>query len=229
MQTHSFLAAALLSVEIVAITGAAVAGPQDTTQIRASGSTPGADHHQMLSRRVNAFLATSGTLAGSKIKVTAAGDTVILDGVVADAAAKERARELAMRVSGVRDIENNLATDRRGVETRRGEVVPDEKLSHRVAETLMRQLFPQARLEQGGSSQWEVDGEGWEIEVRADAGDITLTGHTARPDVIDDVISSARSVPGVRSVRSELGAKTFERPYGYMPEWGYHPYPVRRP
>ena len=215
-------------VVLAAIAGA---GPLLAQEVGAGAGASNQEvvRHQMLSRRVNVYLATSGSLAGSDIKVTAAGDIVILDGVVADTEAKERARALALRVSGVRDVKNNLTTDRKAVDARRSAVVPDVQLSRRVADTLMSRLFPQARVERGGVAQWEVDGDGWEIEVQADAGDITLRGHTARPEVIDEVISSARSVPGVRSVRSELAAETFDRRYGPMPEWGFHPYPLPRP
>jgi hypothetical protein len=119
--------------------------------------------------------------------------------------------------------------DPQAVDKRRGPVVPDLELSKRVAQKLIKNLFPRARMEQDGVLGWEVDGAGWEIEIHADAGDITFSGHTVRPEVIEDVINSTRSVPGVRSVRSELEAQTFYRPYGSRPEWGYHPYPVRRP
>ena len=228
MRAHNLPPTLAASAVLAAIAGTGPVLAQEI-QSRADSSKQDTTRPQMLSHRVNAYLASSGTLAGSEIKVTAAGDVVILDGVVADAKAKERARALAMRVSGVREVRSNLTMDRQAVATRRGPVVPDAELSKRVAEKLMRQLFPQARVERDGVSQWEVDGDGWEIEIQSDAGDITLSGHTARPQVIDDVIKTARSVPGVRSVRSVLGAQTFDRPYGYMPEWGYHPYPFPRP
>ena len=202
---------------------------QATLHDRDGASKQDTTRHQLLSHRVNVYLASSGALAGSDIKVTATGDVIILDGVVADREAKERARALAMRVSGVREVRDNLTMDPRAVKSRRAAVVPDAELSKRVAENLIKHLFPQARLERDGVLGWEVDGNGWEIEIESDAGDVTLAGHTARPEVIDEVISSARSVPGVRTVRSELGAQTFERPYGHIPEWGYHPYPFRQP
>ena len=54
----------------------------------------------MLSRRVNSYLASSGALAGSDIKVTADRDVVILDGVVADEEAKRRRRARMLGETG---------------------------------------------------------------------------------------------------------------------------------
>jgi osmotically-inducible protein OsmY len=91
MQTCNILSVFVTTgLAIATVASARPALAEQTAARQGTASEQDTSRHQMLSRRVNAYLASSGTLAGSDIKVTAAGDVIILDGVVADSQARER-------------------------------------------------------------------------------------------------------------------------------------------
>ena len=204
--------------------------PQALAQEGTRSRTGEADQNQargdMIQNRVYSRLSSSGSLSGSDIKVTLNGNTVVLDGTVADDQAKQRATRIAQRVSGVDAVTNNLRVDKAAVDKNRNVQVSDDQLSKQIAEKLAKQHFPSARVERDWAFGWEVEGDGWEFEVDVDGGDVTLSGDVPRIGVIGEVLRTARSVPGVRTVTSELQADTYYRPYGMWPYWGFHPYPI---
>ena len=216
---------------VLALSAALIYPPQAIAQEGTRSRTGQGDQNQargdMIENRVYSRLSASGSLSGSDIKVTVNGNTVVLDGTVADEQAKQRATRIAQRVSGVEAVTNNLRVDKAAVDKNRNVQIADDQLSKQIAEKLAKQYFPNAEVERDWAFGWEVEGDGWEFEVDVDGGDVTLSGEVPRIDVIGDILRTARSVPGVRTVTSELHADTYYRPYGAWPYWGFHPYPVQ--
>ena len=198
---------------------------QQGDRSRAADSNDYSSRADLLADRVYSKLAASGSLAGADIRVTVVGSKAVLEGNVVNEQAKQRATRLAGRVVGIEQVENKLSIGGSAVTTKRNLRVPDEELSKSIAEALVRKHFASARVERDWLFGWEVEGDGWEFEIDVDSGDVTLSGEVPMPQVIADVLRTTRSVPGVRTVTSELAADTYYRPVGLWPDWGYHPYP----
>jgi osmotically-inducible protein OsmY len=215
----------LTTIVLATVLTALPAAAQQNTRSRADTS----DQNQsarMMEDRIYSRLASSGSLGGANIDVKVNGRTAVLTGSVADEQSRERAARLARRVSGVETVQNNLTVDRAAVEKNRKVNVTDDQLSKQIAEKLVKQHFAQAEVERDWMFGWEVEGDGWEFEVDVDGGDVTLSGNVPRPAIIGQIIRTTRTVPGVRTVTSELRADMYYRPYGDWPYyWGYHPYP----
>ena len=196
---------------------------------RSRTADPNQSRGPMLENRVYNRLASSGSLSGADIKVTVNGNTAVLEGAVADEQAKQRAARLAQRVSGVESVTNNLRIDKAAVDKTRNVQVSDDQLSKQVAERLAKEHFPHAQVERDWAFGWEVEGDGWEFEVDVDDGDVTLSGDVPRTGMIAEVLRTTRSVPGVRTVTSELRHNHYYGPYGYGPYgpyWGGYPYSI---
>lgn len=200
---------------------------QNGTRSRADDAENYDSRADLLADRVGARLARSGSLSGSDITVRVIGSKVVLEGSVSDQEAKERASRLARRSVGVASVDNQLRIDLAGVEKNRKVRVPDDQLSKQIAEKLVEKHFSNAHVERDWLLGWEVEGNGWEVEVDVDDGDVILAGDVQTPGRIAEVLRTVRAVPGVRTVTSELAARTYDRPIGLWPDWGYHPYPIR--
>lgn len=223
------LTLALLAAAVAVFPAAA----QEATRSRTEPQDRAEMRKLMIENRINNRLAQSGSLAGGDIGVTVNGGDVVLNGTVADQQTKERAARIARRVGGVENVQNNLRIDRTAIDKFRNVRVPDDQLSRQIAEKLVSQHFAEtAKVERDWMFGWEVEGEGWEFEIDVDDGDVLLKGDVPRPGLIAEIIRTARSVPGVRRVTSELRTDTY-RSGGYYDEgyydwpyyWGYHPYP----
>jgi osmotically-inducible protein OsmY len=176
----------------------------------------------MLDHRVAARLARSRSLAGSEINVNSEGQTVTLRGTVESEEAKQRAERLAMKTTGVREVRNELTVDKQAVAARRNVNVSDADLSKQVAERLVREVFPGARVDEDFLFGWEVEGATFEVEVEVDDGHVTLEGDVPAREDIFQAIQATRNVPGVRSVDSDLRIDRTD--FGYYPYY-WHPYP----
>ncbi|NNL64904.1 MAG: BON domain-containing protein [Myxococcales bacterium] len=148
-------------------------------------------------------LAASRSLQGSDVWVSVAGGAATLRGVVADDAAATRAIELARRTAGVHQVRSELRTDPTLAEWASFQV-RDEVLAREVAERLIADAFPGARLQEDWAFGWELEGFGFELDVDADMGTVTLRGSVPSPEHAERAIAVTRRTQGVRSVRSEL-------------------------
>ena len=112
----------------------------------------------------------------------------------------------------MKEVKDELAIDRS-----LGELtpVPDDELAARVAAKLAEDTFPFAEAEQNWTFGWEVDGGGWEIDVDVDHGDVLLAGTVDSWADIPAAVLAASDVRGVRTVYSELHARSVPFPYGW--------------
>lgn len=214
-------------IPLLLILASPLLNAQNATRSRSGDVGDYDSRADLLAHRVAARLARSGSLAGSDIKVRVIGNKVVLEGSVSDQEAKERASRSGRRSVGVVSVDNELRINQAGVEKNREVRVPDDRLSKQIAEKLVEKHFSNAHVERDWLLGWEVEGNGWEFEVDVDDGDVTLAGGVQTPGNIAEVLGTVRAVPGVRTVTSDLAARTYDRPIGLWPDWGYHPYPIR--
>jgi osmotically-inducible protein OsmY len=153
--------------------------------------------------RVVERLAASRSLQGSDVWVSVMDGHVTLHGRVADEAAEHRAVELARRTPGTRGLTNELRTDPSLLEWISIQR-EDEVLAREVAERLVAEAFPNARLEEDWIFGWEVEADAFELDVDADMGTVTLTGQVPSSEDVERAIAVARRTPGVRNVRAVL-------------------------
>jgi hypothetical protein len=159
--------------------------------------------------RVDLRLAGSRGLAGARVETEATEDGVVLRGRVRDAGQRERARQIAARTAGVREVRDELVLD---PAIAAAAPRPDEELARSVAEALASDEVLRPRLERGWLLGWRVEGEGWGVDVEVDDGDVWLEGTALLQQHIHEFVLKARGVPGVRSVRSEIGLRPNPEP-----------------
>jgi len=159
--------------------------------------------------RVDLRLAGSRGLAGARVQAEGADGRLVLRGAVRDAGQRERARQIAARTAGVRAVRDELVLDP-GIALVAPR--PDEELARSVAETLASDEVLRPKLERGWLLGWRVAGEGWGVDVEVDDGDVWLEGTTLLQQHIHEFVLKARAVPGVRSVRSDIGLRPNPEP-----------------
>jgi hyperosmotically inducible periplasmic protein len=127
---------------------------------------------------------------GMDIHVDTQNGMVSLRGKVATADQKRAAEEVAKTIDGVTSVRNDLqvvsAVERKAVNAE------DKDLKSAV----QRRIKQDTRL------------KGTDIDVRVDAGVVTLTGDVKDLGARARASEVARSVPGVRSVKNELQEKS---------------------
>ena len=134
-------------------------------------------------------LTTDGRTKARHISVETQGATVMLRGKVSSAEERAAAEEIARDISGVASVYNAL------------QIVPDDQRKTVDAkddgiETVIRErLLLDAQLKDSG------------IKVRSDNSVVTLRGKVSDPKAKSRASDVVRGVPGVRSVRNELGLK----------------------
>jgi len=124
---------------------------------------------------------------GRQVNVETMNGTVLLRGKVDSDAAKTAAESVAKGVDGVRAVKNELQVvapgDQKAVEAK------DEEITKAVKDRLSR------------------DSQLKKIDVKTDAGVVSLTGDADRIGVSARASEIARGVPGVRAVKNDLTYK----------------------
>jgi len=183
-----------------------------------------------LAERVEDRLARSPSLAGTGIRVRAHGAaSVELTGSVGSDRERQRAVHLAERVFGVASVEDDLRVDAAKVDERRRKQVGDDALARSIAESLVREVFPDSQVEQEWLFGWELEGEDWEFDVEVDGGSVTLEGTVERREQIAEARRAVRSMPGVRSVDTRLRRDHEYELYPYDPLRVGQPFRTLRP
>ena len=155
-----------------------------------------------------------------------------VSGQVGSEVAQNRALRIANRTMGVQSVRNKITVDSSARETKVKEV-PDQQLAQQVAREIADNIEGAKSGKDWWFDGWRIEGpyNRWNFVVEADEGNITLEGEVPDVDIMRKAVESAREVPGVRTVDSEL---ELERYYGYGrypyrgPYYGraypYHPY-----
>jgi hyperosmotically inducible protein len=129
-------------------------------------------------------------VSGSSINVDTQNGTVVLRGKVGSADEKRVAEEVTRSIDGVGTVKNELQV-----------VSPSERKmvnakDSDLKDSVQRQIKQDTRLKES------------DIEVRVDAGVVTLMGDVKDIGARARASEVARSVPGVRSVKNELREKS---------------------
>ena len=169
--------------------------------IRPRRSTDPFVHESRLRAEVAERLGESPSLAGSNISVSSRGTDIVLTGTVAEAEDLDGAELIARRTPGVAGVINDLRVQPVVV------VVPqaanDGELARQVSQHIAADLG-EAMIERESDYGYEVESRESEINVRADNGQVTLSGYVPSYDALGRTVSLARTVPGVTAVVSQL-------------------------
>jgi len=151
------------------------------------------DGHMMkdswITTKTKLALTTDGRTKARHISVETQASTVMLRGKVSSTEERAAAEEIARGISGVAAVGNAL------------QIVPDDQRKAVDArddgiETAIRErLMHDAQLKDAA------------IKVRSDNSVVTIRGNVSDPKAKSRASDVVRGVPGVRSVRNELGLK----------------------
>jgi hyperosmotically inducible protein len=182
MRYGTTMTAAILMTLVVAAplaAGAADEKAQTTTQ---EAKTMVSD--SWLTSKTKISLFADERVKMTQINVDTVKGVVHLRGKVDSAEAKSAASDVAQAVEGVKSVKNDLEVV---TPTARKAVDANDKDIAKAVETRL-----------GNDSQLK------KVDVRTDAGVVTLTGQVATIGVSAKASEMARGVPGVKSVKNEL-------------------------
>jgi hyperosmotically inducible periplasmic protein len=167
--------------------------PEVKKTAKADDAAKPSDGHMMkdswITTKTKLALTTDGRTKARHISVETQAATVMLRGKVSSAEERAAAEEIARGLSGVAAVSNAL------------QIVPDDQRKAVDAkddglETAIRErLTNDAQLKDAA------------ITVRSDNSVVTIRGKVSDPKVKSRASDVVRGVPGVRSVRNELGLK----------------------
>jgi len=167
--------------------------PEVKKTAKADEAAKPSDGHMMkdswITTKLKLALTTDGRTKARHISVETQAATVVLRGKVSSTEERAAAEEIAHGISGVAAVSNAL------------QIVPDDQRKAVDArddgiETAIRErLMHDAQLKDAA------------IKVRSDNSIVTIRGKVSDPKAKSRASDVVRGVPGVRSVRNELGLK----------------------
>ena len=167
--------------------------PEAKKTAKADETAKPSDGHMMkdswITTKTKLALTTDGRTKARHISVETQAATVMLRGKVSSTEERAAAEEIARGISGVAAVGNAL------------QIVPDDQRKAVDAkddgiETAIRErLMHDAQLKDAA------------IKVRSDNSVVTIRGNVSDPKAKSRASDVVRGVPGVRSVRNELGLK----------------------
>lgn len=139
-----------------------------------------------LTAKTKIALYADSRVAGTRINVDTRGGVVTLRGKVESAEAKSAAAEVAQGIEGVKTVKNELQVVAPG----KRDVV--EAKDESIKEMIEKAISRDAQLRDAG------------IQVRSDAGVVTLSGKAPSWAASAKASELARGVRGVRAVKNEI-------------------------
>lgn len=191
MRTKVITAALLTGMLGVAPLNAGAADKMEQTKETAKSATEGAKaavSDSWITSKTKIALFSDDRVKGREVHVETKGGVVYLRGKVDSSEAKAAAADVAKGIDGVKSVKNDLQVVS---DTARSTV--DAKDAD-IAKTVESRLSKDKALKK--------------VDVRADAGVVTLTGEVPTITASAKASEIARGVAGVRSVKNEL---TFTR------------------
>jgi hyperosmotically inducible periplasmic protein len=185
--TTTTMAAVLMALIAVAPLTAGAADPADKSKEKAQTTTQEAKTmvtDSWVTSKLKIALFADERVKGTQVSVATTKGVAHLRGKVDSAEAKSAASEIAQGVEGVKSVKNDLQvvapTARKAVDASDGD----------IAKAVVTRLSKDTQLKK--------------VDVRSDAGVVTLTGQV--PTIVASAKASemARGVPGVKAVKNQL-------------------------
>lgn len=145
------------------------------------------------------------------IDVSTINGVVTLSGRVASLQERERASDIAARVSGVRNVENRLSVaGDQAPEATSGEANPPASERPPGSDEIERVTHSDPVILSQIKAKYAIDPDvsAIGIDVDVEDGRVTLRGDVSSAAVRQRAETLARAVPGVRNVRNELKVKS---------------------
>lgn len=183
-QTRKLILTSVIMLALATISGVAVADLTDQDVIEA----------RQESQIVTTYM-LSPYLRATDVKVSVDGDTATLTGTVEEDVNKDLAKQIALGVSGIKNVDNQITVNpdyvpaaRTSTERSFGEVVDDAVITASVKSKLL----------------WSKNTEGLELDVDTQLGKVTLTG-TAKSGASKELAGRmAQNTHGVVAVDNKL-------------------------
>lgn len=134
------------------------------------------------------------------LKATVDNGTASLSGRVSDESNKELANEIAMNVSGIKSVTNDIVVDknftpvRAGTERTFSEAIDDASVTAAIKSKLL----------------WSRYAEGMDTKVVTRAGKVTLSGTVTSSEAREHAVDLAMNTEGVNSVDNQLRVQANE-------------------
>jgi hyperosmotically inducible periplasmic protein len=168
-----------------------------------------------LTAKTKLALMADEDVSGTSINVDTSNGVVTLKGKVESEAEKAKAVEIARKIEGVKQVQDQLAVAPRGDEKQTaqrpgqtgpsGAAAPAKRDAAQIAQQVrqqIRQTWTSGQLREDGDSLKGPDGTA--IEVDVNDGIVTLEGKVRDVQDIVKVAEAARRVPGVRAVKTNI-------------------------
>lgn len=186
MQPRSFLLTSALAMAIATASGGALAQntSQDITEARQES-------------QIWTAYSISPYLRASDLKVSVDNGKATLSGRVAEEANKELANEIALGVSGIESVTNNIVVDanftpsKSSSEHSFGDTIDDASTTAAIKSKLL----------------WSRHAEGMDTKVITRDGKVTLSGTVGSSEAREHAASLAMSTNGVTAVDNQLKVK----------------------
>ena len=166
------------------LTGAALAALLISPLAAGAADTRGAVSDSWITSKTKIALFADERVKGSQVSVTTTHGTVYLHGKVDSADAKSAAAEVAKGIEGVQTVKNDL------------QVVPPS--ARKAVDANDKDIAKAVESRLSRDSQLK------KVDVRTDAGVVTLSGAVPSINASAKASEMARAVPGVKAVKNEL-------------------------
>ena len=182
---HGLMVSGLVTAMVIG-SATALAGSDDASkpQAHSDGVVTTLDD-TAITAKVKTGFSGDKILKDSDISVTTTNGVVTLDGMASNSKAKSHAAKLAIKVDGVKSVDNNLNTPN-GSKTvsKTKEMVSDSWITTKVKSDIMANSFTKA----------------FDVNVVTTDGVVVLKGALANQDAIERVKEIAGKVNGVKGV-----------------------------
>jgi len=185
--TSAFLTALVAAVPLTAVAGDKMDEAKDKAK-SATHSAKAAVSDSWITSKTKIALFSDDRVKGRQVTVETKSGVVYLRGKVDSPEAKAAAEDVAKGIDGVQSVKNDLQVVSPGA--RKDVAANDAEIAKQVEAKLAR------------------DQQLKKVDVRSDAGVVTLSGEVPNINAAAKASEMARGVSGVRSVKNELTLKT---------------------
>lgn len=191
------------------------AGDAASSKSEAAGQPSGKSHNQEMADKIAVSL-RNARLQGYDIEIEYKDGTVILKGRVTDPKQKDKATEVVQKIPGVQRVDNQLVLAPKPSVTQRmsGSIQQASHTSAGPAAERVQQInhvqqtaspsHNQMMAQQVADALTAAQLDGFDIEIRYENGDVTLSGTVETNMQREAAGRVASQVPGVMSVRNLL-------------------------